>query len=91
MTEYEVKWSIVDNTPENREKLAQAVVEDMSIGDIMEFTFHNLVKLYSTNTDAFNQDCENYGFPEEDSQTRDQFEKFLKIETEHNPESRWLK
>ncbi len=56
-----------ENTEENREKLAQAVVEDMSIGDLMEFTFHNLVKLYSTNTDAFNQDCENYGFPEEDA------------------------
>jgi len=38
-----------ENTEENREKLAQAVIEDMSIGDIMEFTFHNLVKLYSTN------------------------------------------
>lgn len=54
-----------ENTPENREKLAQHVIEKMTIGEVMEILFSDLMKLYSENTSAFYQDYENYGFPDE--------------------------
>ena len=57
----------VDNTPENREKLAQHVVSNMSLEEILERLFDDLVEEYDKYPDNFIEDCEAYGFSEEDS------------------------
>jgi len=57
----------VDNTPENREKLAQHIISNMSLEEILERLFDDLVEEYDKYPDNFIEDCEAYGFPEEDS------------------------
>lgn len=48
------------NTPENAEKLANKVVEDMDLKDLLTFVVYQLQHDYSNDSDLFQEDWDNH-------------------------------